>query len=156
MLINKRQGSDFFLAELILDLDLEYDNPIRDYCGTCTKCVDSCPTDAILPNRQIDSNKCISYLTIELKDEIIPKNFEGKMNGWAFGCDICQDVCPWNKFGIQNLEPRFQPSTSLLDLAKDEWENIQEDAFKTIFKNSPLKRTKFSGLKRNLQFLKRH
>ncbi len=156
MLINKQQGSDFFIAELILDLELEYDHPIKDYCGTCTKCIDSCPTDAILPNRQIDSKKCISYLTIELKEEIIPKEFEGKMEGWAFGCDICQDVCPWNKFGIQNNESRFQASPDLLKMTKDEWEELREDTFKNIFKNSPIKRAKFSGLKRNIEFLKKH
>ncbi|MEQ8625166.1 MAG: tRNA epoxyqueuosine(34) reductase QueG [Vicingaceae bacterium] len=154
MLINKQQGSDFFIAELLLDLELDYDNPIGDYCGTCTKCIDACPTDAILPQRQIDSKRCISYLTIELKDDHIPANFKGKMENWAFGCDICQDVCPWNRFGKQNKEPRFQPSVDLLEMTKEQWEDLGKDQFKKLFKNSALKRTKFSGLKRNVSFLK--
>ena len=153
MLINKLQGSDFFIADLIIDLELDYDNPIADYCGTCTRCIDACPTDAILPERQIDSKRCISYLTIELKDERLPTKFKGKMENWAFGCDICQDVCPWNRFGKQNEEPRFQPSVSLLEMTKKQWENIDEGKFKDLFKESAIKRAKFSGLKRNISFL---
>lgn len=153
MLINKQRGSDFFLAELIVDLELEYDHPIKDYCGTCTKCIDACPTDAILPNRQIESGQCISYLTIELKDEIIPSNFKGKMNDWMFGCDICQDVCPWNRFGTEHKEERFQPKLNLLEMTKHDWEVLDEENFRSIFKKSAVKRTKFSGLKRNINFL---
>lgn len=154
MLINKQSGSDFFLAELIVDLKLELDGPIKDYCGTCTKCIDSCPTDAILPQRQIDSNKCISYLTIELKDESLPKEFKGKMQNWMFGCDICQDVCPWNRFGKQNTEERFQPRLNLLDMTKRNWEELGQEDFSKLLQKSPLKRTKYKGLKRNINFLK--
>jgi len=155
MLINKQKGSDFFLAEIIVDLELEYDGPIKDYCGTCTACIDSCPTDAILEERRIDSNKCISYLTIELKDDHIPNEFEGKMENWAFGCDICQDVCPWNRFGEQNQEPNFQPHPNLLEMSKESWECLDLEQFNELFKGSAVKRTKFKGLKRNLEFLKK-
>ncbi len=155
MLINKERGSDFFLAELIIDLRLEYDSPIKDYCGTCTKCIDSCPTDAILPQRRIDSKKCISYLTIELKDEQLPSEYEGKMGNWMFGCDICQDVCPWNRFGIQNKEKRFQPKVDLLEMSKDNWEALDQAKFSELFKGSAVKRTKFKGLSRNISFLKK-
>lgn len=154
MLINKQRGSDFFIAELIIDLELEPDGPIKDYCGTCTKCIDSCPTDAILPERQIDSNKCISYLTIELKDEIIPSQFKSKMENWMFGCDICQDVCPWNRFGVQHKEERFEPKLNLLDMTRENWEQLEQEDFSKVFKKSAVKRTKFSGLKRNVDFLK--
>lgn len=153
MLINKQRGSDFFLAELIIDLDLEYDAPIKDYCGTCTKCIDACPTDAILPQRQIDAKRCISYLTIELKDEQLPSSFKGKMENWAFGCDICQDVCPWNRFGVQNQEERFQTNQSLLTMTKEQWSTLDQEQFSAVFRKSAVKRTKFSGLKRNLDFL---
>ncbi|MFB1023326.1 MAG: tRNA epoxyqueuosine(34) reductase QueG [Vicingaceae bacterium] len=155
MLINKNSGSDFFLAELIIDLELEPDGPIKDYCGTCTKCIDSCPTDAILQQRQIDSNKCISYLTIELKDETLPDVFQGKLQNWMFGCDICQDVCPWNRFGKQNSEERFQPRLSLLEMTKENWEALGQEDFSKLFRKSAVKRTKFSGLKRNVDFLKK-
>lgn len=154
MLINKSQGSDFFIGSLLLDLDLEYDGPIKDFCGSCTKCIDSCPTDAILPQRTIDSNKCISYLTIELKDEILPKEFRNKMEDWIFGCDICQDVCPWNRFSKENNEERFTASMDLLSMAKKDWEDLEEDYFKSLFKKSAVKRTKFAGLKRNIEFLR--
>tara|TARA_B110000046_G_scaffold25332_3_gene24827 strand:- start:17752 stop:18672 length:921 start_codon:yes stop_codon:yes gene_type:complete len=154
MLINKHSGSDFFIAELVIDLELEPDGPIRDYCGTCTKCIESCPTDAILPARQIDSNKCISYLTIELKDENLPIEFKGKLENWMFGCDICQDVCPWNRFGKQNTEERFQPSLNLLDMTKKNWEELGQEDFSKLFQKSAVKRTKFIGLKRNFDFLK--
>jgi epoxyqueuosine reductase len=155
MLINKDRGSDFFIAELIIDLELEYDGPIKDYCGTCTRCIDACPTAAILPQRQIDSAKCISYLTIELKDETLPGEFSAKMNNWAFGCDICQDVCPWNRFAEANKEPRFKPKKSLLEMTKENWENLEKETFNELFKNSAIKRTKFSGLKRNIAFIKK-
>jgi epoxyqueuosine reductase len=154
-LISKKSGSFFFLAELIVDLDLEYDNAFEtDHCGTCTKCIDACPTDAILSPYVIDAKKCISYLTIELKDEI-PNQFNDKMENWMFGCDICQDVCPWNKFSTPNSEPAFQPGTGLLEMKKNDWLDITEDVFKTIFKNSAVKRTKFKGLTRNISFLKK-
>ncbi|MGB0881461.1 MAG: tRNA epoxyqueuosine(34) reductase QueG [Vicingaceae bacterium] len=153
MLINKQQGSFFFLAEIILDLDLEYDNPTTDYCGTCSACIDACPTDALLPNKVVDGSKCISYFTIELKDEILPKDVKGKFNDWAFGCDICQDVCPWNRFSLVHNEPRFKPNEKLLSYSKKEWTEITEEVFQEIFKKSPVKRTNFKGLKRNIDFL---
>ena len=153
MLINKHRGSDFFIAELIIDLELEPDGPLKDYCGTCTRCIDACPTDAILHERQIDSNRCISYLTIELKDDIIPSQFQDKMNDWMFGCDICQDVCPWNRFGSQNKEKRFQPNLNLLGMTKTEWEDLNQETFSEIFRKSAVKRTKYKGLKRNIEFL---
>lgn len=155
MLINKQKGSDFFIAELILDLELETDGPIKDYCGSCTKCIDACPTDAILPQRQVDSNKCISYLTIELREERIPNEFANMMENWAFGCDICQDVCPWNRFGEQNKEERFQPKLSLLEMTKNDFDGLDSERFNEVFRKSAVKRTKFVGLKRNLAFLKK-
>lgn len=154
MLINKERGSDFFIAELILDLELEADSPIKDYCGSCTRCIDACPTDAILAERQINSEQCISYLTIELKDEILPKEFQGKMENWAFGCDICQDVCPWNRFAKQNSEPQFQPKMDLLQMTKNEWEDLDQEVFSSLFQKSAVKRTKYQGLRRNIDFLK--
>lgn len=154
-LIHPKSGSFFFLAELILDLELEPDTPIRDYCGTCTACIDACPTDAIVQPYVVDGSKCISYFTIELKDAIIPKEVKGKFENWAFGCDICQDVCPWNRFSTQHREPDFEPSPELLTMTKNEWEEITEDVFEHLFKNSPMKRAKFSGLKRNIDFLKK-
>ncbi|MBC7565349.1 MAG: tRNA epoxyqueuosine(34) reductase QueG [Pedobacter sp.] len=154
-LISKKSGSFFFLAELIVDLDLEYDNAFEtDHCGTCTKCIDACPTEAILSPFIIDSKKCISYLTIELKDEI-PYHFNDKMDNWMFGCDVCQDVCPWNRFSVPNLEPAFKPNDNLLQMKKTDWLDITEDVFQTIFKNSAVKRTKFKGLKRNIDFLRK-
>ncbi|RQO69701.1 tRNA epoxyqueuosine(34) reductase QueG [Pedobacter sp. KBW06] len=153
-LINKKSGSFFFLAELIIDLDLEYDNPFEtDHCGTCTKCIDACPTDAILSPFIIDAKKCISYLTIELREEI-PQSFNDKMENWMFGCDICQDVCPWNRFSVPHSEPKFQPNENLLQMKKEDWLDITEDVFKAIFKNSAVKRTKFKGLTRNIDFIK--
>ncbi|MDG1477760.1 MAG: tRNA epoxyqueuosine(34) reductase QueG [Vicingaceae bacterium] len=154
MLINKKQGSFFFLAEIILDLELTYDNPITDHCGTCTACVDACPTEALLPNKVVDGSKCISYFTIELRDEILPKEVKGKFNDWMFGCDICQDVCPWNRFSLTHHEPRFKPNEKLLNFSKSEWNEITEELFQEVFKKSPVKRTKFKGLKRNIDFLK--
>ena len=153
-LINKKLGSFFFLAELIVDIELAYDiEPTVDHCGTCTKCIEACPTEAIVAPYVVDGSKCISYLTIELKNEI-PSEFKGKMDNWMFGCDICQDVCPWNKFSILHNEPSFIPHPDLLHLTTVDWENITEDAFKKVFKNSAVKRTKYSGLKRNIDFLK--
>tara|TARA_B100000809_G_scaffold190351_1_gene188928 strand:+ start:12944 stop:13876 length:933 start_codon:yes stop_codon:yes gene_type:complete len=153
MLINKKQGSFFFLAEIILDLELAYDNPVTDHCGTCTACVDACPTEAILPNKVVDGSKCISYFTIELKDEILPKEVNGKFNDWMFGCDICQDVCPWNRFSLVHNEPKFKSNAKLLNFSKSEWNEITEEVFQEIFKKSPVKRTKYAGLKRNINFL---
>lgn len=152
-LISKKSGSFFFLAELIVDLELAYDQPFEtDHCGTCTKCIDACPTEAILAPFVIDAKKCISYLTIELKEEI-PATFNDKMDNWMFGCDICQDVCPWNRFSVPHSEPAFQPNKSLLTMKKEDWQDITEEVFKGIFKNSAVKRTKFKGLVRNIDFL---
>jgi len=153
-LINKNQGSYFFIAEVILDLDLSYDSPIQDYCGTCTKCIDACPTGAIIQPYVVDGSKCISYFTIELK-EAIPQEVKGKMDNWMFGCDICQQVCPWNSFSLQHNEPAFNPHPDLLSMSKGDWEDLQEDTFKELFRKSAVKRTKFEGLKRNITFLKR-
>jgi len=154
LLINPKVGSYFFLAELIIDLELGYDGPMKDYCGTCTRCIDACPTDAIAPNGYIvDGSKCISYFTIELK-EAIPESYKDKFENWAFGCDICQEVCPWNRFSKNHQEPEFEPHPDLLQLTKNDWEELTEDVFKTLFKKSAVKRTKFSGLKRNIDFLK--
>jgi epoxyqueuosine reductase len=155
LLIQKELGSYFFLSELILELELEYDIPFTtDHCGTCTKCIDACPTEAILPNNTVDGSKCISYFTIELKNEI-PNDVKGKMEDWMFGCDICQDVCPWNRFSTPHQEPLFSPHPELIEMTKRDWEEITEDVFKKVFKKSAVKRTKFSGLQRNIQFLKK-
>ncbi|MCB0687738.1 MAG: tRNA epoxyqueuosine(34) reductase QueG [Saprospiraceae bacterium] len=155
LLINPQAGSYFFLAELIVDLDLKADSPMRDYCGTCTRCITACPTEAITANTPIvDGSKCISYLTIELKDAI-PDVFKGKMENWMFGCDVCQQVCPWNRFATEHQEPAFEPPETLINMSKRDWEEITEEVFKNIFKNSAVQRTKFKGLKRNIQFLGR-
>lgn len=153
-LINKQQGSFFFIAELIIDLELDYDGPIKDYCGTCTRCVDACPTDAISQPYVVDGSKCISYLTIELKENI-PAEFKNKMDGWAFGCDVCQDVCPWNSFSKPHNEPEFNNSNGLLNYTEVEWNEMTEVTFNTVFKHSAVKRTKYKGLKRNLLFIKK-
>ncbi len=154
LLIHPQAGSYFFLAEIISDLEVVPDHPIRDHCGTCTRCIDACPTDAISPAGYIlDGSKCISYLTIELKDNI-PSEFAGQMDNWMFGCDICQEVCPWNRFATPHQETAFEPSAELLDMSAREWHEITEDVFRRIFKKSAVKRTKFKGLKRNLAFLK--
>lgn len=154
LLIQKQKGSYFFLAELIIDLELEYDHPTTtNHCGTCTKCIDACPTEAILPNNTIDGSKCISYLTIELKENI-PNQFKDKMDDWMFGCDICQEVCPWNRFSKPHQEPLFNPKEELINFSKKDWEEITEETFKKVFKKSAVKRTKFSGLQRNIRFLK--
>ena len=153
-LIHPKHGSFFFIAELILDLDLVPDGPMKDYCGSCTRCIDACPTDAIIEPYVVDGSKCISYLTIELKDQILPSEFKGKMDNWMFGCDICQDVCPWNRFSKPHTEPKFNPHDQLLKMSKADWEDISEELFRELFKHSAVKRTKFDGLKRNIDFLK--
>lgn len=153
-LITKNNGSFFFIATLITDLELETDNPfIKDYCGSCTKCIDNCPTDAILPDKVIDGSKCISYFTIELKDLLIPDDMKGKFATKLFGCDVCQDVCPWNRFSKPTAETAFTPLREILDFTKNEWEDLTEESFKIIFKDSALKRAKYSGIKRNLKFI---
>ena len=153
-LITKNNGSFFFIATLITDLELESDDPfIKDYCGTCTKCIDNCPTNAILPDKVIDGSKCISYFTIELKEMLIPQEMKGKFENQMFGCDICQDVCPWNRFAKQSQEPNFAPLDEILNFTKNDWEELTEESFKIIFGKSPLKRSKFEGIKRNLKFL---
>jgi len=153
-LISKTDGSFFFIATLIVDLPLEYDDPFaKDYCGSCTKCIDACPTDAILPDKTIAGNKCISYFTIELKDAIIPSGMKGKFDNWMFGCDTCQDVCPWNRFSKQHAEPGFTPNRAIENFGLQEWNNLTKEGFKTLFKNSPLQRSKFEGITRNLQFI---
>jgi len=151
-LISKKVGSFFFIAELILDLELEHDLPATDHCGSCTACIDACPTDALIAPYQIDGSKCISYVTIELKNEI-PTDFHGKMDNWAFGCDVCQTVCPWNRFATPHSEPAFNPPDELLSLSKNQWEEMTQEVFSIIFKNSAIKRTKYEGLKRNIKFL---
>lgn len=152
-LLSKQVGSFFFIAELIIDLDLEYDHAVTDHCGSCTACIDACPTQAIIQPYVVDGSKCISYFTIELKDNL-PNEMKGKFDEWAFGCDVCQDVCPWNRFSKPHSEPLFNPHPDLLSLTKKDWEEITEDTFRAVFKNSAVKRTKFEGLKRNIDFLK--
>jgi epoxyqueuosine reductase len=155
-LISKDAGSFFFLAELIIDLDLEYDTPFAaDHCGSCNRCIDACPTDAIVAPYIVDGSKCISYLTIELKNEI-PTAFKGKMENWMFGCDICQDVCPWNRFATPHKEEAFKPALELLNLKKSELIEMTDEVFKQVFKGSAVKRTKFNGLKRNIDFLREY
>ncbi len=151
-LLTQQVGSFYFIAELIIDLELDYDLPTTDHCGTCTKCIDACPTQAITEPYVVDGSKCISYFTIELKDKI-PSEFKGQFNDWMFGCDICQDVCPWNRFSKSHNEPLFNPHPELLSMTKKDWEEITEDVFKEVFKKSAVKRTKFFGLKRNIDFL---
>jgi epoxyqueuosine reductase len=152
-LLTQKVGSFYFIAELIIDLDLEYDTVVTDHCGTCTACIDSCPTEAIVAPYQVDGSKCISYFTIELKENI-PEEMKGKFEDWVFGCDICQDVCPWNRFSKPHNEPLFNPKSEVLNMSKKDWEEITDETFRAVFKNSPLKRTKFEGLKRNIDFLK--
>ena len=151
-LISQKVGSFYFLAEIIVDLEFEYDTPVTDHCGSCTACIDSCPTGALVKPYEIDASKCISYLTIELKDEI-PSEFNGKMDNWAFGCDVCQDVCPWNRFSRKHNEPLFNPNQEMMKMGKKEWEELTEETFEVIFKNSAVKRTKYKGLKRNISFI---
>lgn len=153
LLLQKQRGSFFFLAEIILDVELEYDIPfMTDHCGTCTACIDACPTNAIMENRIVNGSKCISYATIELKDAI-PDSFKGHMEDWMFGCDICQDVCPWNRFSQEHNEPRFLPNEKLISMRRKEWIDISKEVFSEIFKKSPVKRTKYEGLKRNIDFI---
>lgn len=153
MVIHPKQGSYFFLAEIICDLDVSYDVPISDYCGTCTRCIEACPTEAISPKGYfMDGSKCISYLTIEYKDKL-PDEFRDKMENWMFGCDICQQVCPWNRFSSSHTEPDFRPKKELLSMTKEEWQDLSEPLFDELFEGSAVKRTKYEGLKRNIEFL---
>lgn len=154
-LINKGKGSFFFIASLIIDVPLLYDDPYaKDYCGTCTLCIDSCPTEAILPGKVINGNKCISYFTIELKDALISDDMKGKFDDWLFGCDVCQDVCPWNRFAAPTKEEKFKAIPELLNFSSQDWDELSEEKFKIIFKDSPINRSKFGGIKRNLNFIK--
>lgn len=153
-LINRNIGSYFFIATLITDLELDHDDPYaRDYCGSCRKCIDACPTEAILPGPVVDGSKCISYFTIELKDQIIPSEMQGKFDNWIFGCDVCQEVCPWNRFAKPTREEAFNPLPEILNFTSREWEALSEEAFGKIFKQSPLKRSKHAGIMRNLSFI---
>jgi epoxyqueuosine reductase len=153
LVIHPKKGSWFFLAEIISDLVLEYDDPMPDHCGTCTRCIDACPTEAISPSGYIvDGSRCISYLTIELKNNI-PPSFKDKMENWMFGCDICQQVCPWNRFATEHQEAQFLPKATLMEMTREEWRDLSEPLFNTLFEGSAVKRTKFSGLKRNIRFL---
>ncbi|MCF8340404.1 MAG: tRNA epoxyqueuosine(34) reductase QueG [Chitinophagaceae bacterium] len=153
-LITKSAGSYFFIATLITDLALDYDDPyVKDYCGSCNRCIEACPTDAILPNKVVDGSKCISYFTIELKDALIPKEMQGKFGDWMFGCDVCQEVCPWNRFAIPHDEEKFKPIVEILEYSKKDWEALTEESFKKIFKHSPLKRSKFAGIQRNTKLI---
>jgi epoxyqueuosine reductase len=151
-LINKKMGSFFFLATLIVDAELEADTPYhQDYCGTCNKCVEACPTEAILPNKALDATKCISYFTIELKSAILPDALTDKANNWVFGCDICQDVCPWNRFSKEHQHNELEPLNEILNFSIKDWEHLEKETFNRIFKESPIKRTKWEGMKRNLK-----
>ena len=152
-LLTQKVGSFYFIAELIIDLDLDYDTIVSDHCGACTACIDACPTQAITDPYIVDGSKCISYFTIELKDQL-PNSMKGQFDDWMFGCDVCQDVCPWNKFSKPHNEPLFNPHPELLDMTKKDWDEITEDVFKKVFQKSAVKRTKFSGLKQNIDFLK--
>jgi len=152
LLLTKNTGSFYLIGELIIDLELEPDRPVTNHCGTCTKCIDACPTNAIIQPQLLDATKCISYLTIELKDQI-PNGFKDQMDGWAFGCDICQDVCPWNRFSKPTGVEEFVPHTEMLDMSKKDWQEITEDVFRKVFKKSAVKRAKYSGLKANIDFL---
>ncbi|TPN86045.1 tRNA epoxyqueuosine(34) reductase QueG [Aquimarina algicola] len=151
-LLTRQVGSFYFIAELIIDLELEYDTPVTDHCGTCTACIDACPTQAIVEPYVVDGSKCISYFTIELKDEI-PSGYKNKFDDWMFGCDVCQDVCPWNRFSKPHNEPLFNPKPELLEMSKKDWQEITQEVFSKIFQKSAVKRTKFSGLQRNIKFL---
>jgi epoxyqueuosine reductase len=152
-LLTQQIGSFYFIAELIIDLELDYDHATTDHCGTCTACIDACPTEAITEPYVVDGSKCISYFTIELKENI-PSEFKGQFDDWMFGCDVCQDVCPWNRFSKAHSEPLFNPHPELLSMSKKDWEEITKDTFNKVFKNSAVKRTKFEGLTRNIKFLK--
>jgi epoxyqueuosine reductase len=153
-LINKQNGSFFFIATLITDLSLDYDDAFaKDYCGTCTRCIDACPTGAILPGKVVNGSQCISYFTIELKELLIPAEMNGKFNNWAFGCDTCQDVCPWNRFSKPTQETAFAPIPEILNLSTKEWEEMTEETFRKLFRDSPISRTKWKGMQRNIKFL---
>jgi len=152
-LLTQQVGSFYFIAELIIDLELDYDTPTTDHCGTCTKCIDACPTQAIVEPYMVDGSKCISYFTIELKENI-PSEFSGQFDDWMFGCDVCQDVCPWNRFSKPHNEPLFNPKPELLSMAKQDWEELTQEVFNKVFQKSAVKRTKFTGLQRNISFLK--
>jgi epoxyqueuosine reductase len=155
-LIHKKKGSFFFISTLIVDIELDYDTPsITDYCGSCTRCIDACPTEAIGSEKVVDGSKCISYFTIELKDMLIPESMTGKFDDWMFGCDVCQDVCPWNRFSKPATDPAFRPLSEIIGYTTKDWEDIGEDSFKKIFSSSPLKRSTFRGIQRNLKFLKK-
>ncbi len=151
-LLTQQLGSFYFVAELIIDLDLDYDRAVTDHCGSCTACIDACPTEAIIQPYVVDGSKCISYFTIELKNEI-PSSYKGLFDDWIFGCDVCQDVCPWNRFSKPHSEPLFEASPELLNMQKSEWEEITEEVFQRFFPKSAVKRTKFKGLKRNIDFV---
>lgn len=154
-LLTRQSGSFFFIATLITDLELIYDDPFaKDYCGTCTRCIDACPTGAILPGRIVNGSQCISYYTIELKDALIPDEAKGKFDNWAFGCDTCQDVCPWNRFSTPHNEPAFAALPEILNLSTKEWEAMTEETFRKIFRDSPLSRTKWKGMQRNIAFIR--
>jgi epoxyqueuosine reductase len=153
-LLTQKVGSYYFIAELIIDLNLEYDHVTTDHCGSCTACIDACPTEAIVNSHIVDGSKCISYFTIELKENI-PAEMKGKFDDWTFGCDICQDVCPWNRFSKAHSEPLFNPNPDLLSMSKKDWEEITEETFNAVFRNSALKRTKYYGIKRNIELLKK-
>ncbi|MHA8066903.1 tRNA epoxyqueuosine(34) reductase QueG [Aquirufa sp. ROCK2-A2] len=148
-LIIPQKGSFYFISELLIDLNVEPDGPIKDFCGTCTRCIDACPTDAITPY-QVDGSKCISYFTIELKENM-PIDIQSNFKDWIFGCDICQDVCPWNRFSVPHVEKRFEPHQRFLDLSSDDWENLSEELFKDLFQYSAIKRTKLAGIRRNIK-----
>ena len=151
-LLTKQVGSFYFIAELIIDLELDYDTPVTDHCGSCTACIDACPTQAIVEPYKVDGSKCISYFTIELKDEL-PNSFKNTFDDWMFGCDVCQDVCPWNRFSKPHNEPLFNPNPEILSYSKKDWEELTQEVFSEIFRKSAVKRTKFEGLKRNIEFL---
>ncbi|HVI48385.1 MAG TPA: tRNA epoxyqueuosine(34) reductase QueG [Chitinophaga sp.] len=153
-IIHKGAGSFFFIATLITDLELEYDGPVGDYCGSCTRCLDACPTGALVAPGVVDGSRCISYFTIELKDMLIPDKMKGQFDNWMFGCDTCQDVCPWNRFAKAHQEPEFTPIPAILNFNTQDWEDLTEEAFKNIFRHSPMKRSKYAGIRRNLEFLK--
>lgn len=153
-LIHKQAGSFFFIATLITDLELEYDGPVADYCGSCRRCLDACPTSAIVAPGVVDGSRCISYFTIELKEQLIPDQMQGKFDNWFFGCDTCQDVCPWNRFSKANKETAFQPLPEILNFSTSDWEEMTEETFKEVFRRSPLKRSKYAGIRRNLKFWK--
>lgn len=152
-LIHKKAGSFFFIATLITDIPLDYDGPVGDYCGSCTRCLDACPTQALVAPGVVDGSRCISYFTIELKEMLIPSDMQGKFKDWMFGCDTCQDVCPWNRFSKPHQETRFTPVPAILDFSTQDWLDMTEEEFKKIFRHSPLKRSKFAGIRRNLQFM---